>query len=122
MKMITSAVPSEDHPDQMWLIYFKYKGATANIAWLQDDRTVAHLYDMMSSNRGKGEASELLQKIHIFCLEHGITLVIHAEVYEVGPDGIPDNEQLRMWYEKNGAIFVEYDREGLPTLLMGARN
>jgi hypothetical protein len=120
--MITSVVPSEDNPDQVWLIYFKHKGATANIAWFQDDRTVAYLYDMMSLNRRKGEASELLQEIHTFCLEHGISLLIHAEVYEVGPDGIPDNEQLRMWYEKNGAIFMEYDAEGLPTLAMGALN
>jgi hypothetical protein len=120
--MITSVVPSEDYPDQMWLIYFRHKGATANIALSQDDRTVAHLYDMMSLNRRKGEASELLQEIHIFCLEHGISLVIRAEVYGVGLDGIPDNEQLRMWYEKNGAIFVEYDDiEGTPMLLMGAQ-
>jgi hypothetical protein len=118
--MITKIVPDSNEPDQIWLVYFEHKGASANIAWLQDKRDAAYLYDMKSINKRKGEASELLQEINEFCLNEKIFLIIRAEVFEAGKDGIQTNEELKDWYEKNGAFFVNYDEEGLPLLIFGA--
>lgn len=118
--MIVKIVPSEDFPDDIWLVYFAHKGASANIAIMQDTRDYAHLYNLISVNRRKGEGSALLREIDEYCLSNGITLCIRAEVYDNEDDGIQTNEELREWYEKNGAYFVEYDPvESHPMLLLG---
>lgn len=118
--MITKTVLHTDPPYDMWLVYFEHKGASANIAVLQDDPNLAHLYDLFSTNRNNGEASELLREIDEYCRDRKIFLEIRAEVYDAGEDGIQTNEELASWYEKNGAIFVEMDEiEGHPLLCMG---
>jgi len=117
--VITKTVPHEEHPSDIWLVFFQHKGASANIAWLEDKRDTAYLYDLFSTNRRTGEASELLREIDQFCLDHDITLIVEAVVFDNGPDGIQTNEELKTWYEKNGAIFLGYDDEEHPILLLG---
>lgn len=119
--VITKTVPHAEFPKEMWLVYFEHKGASANIAVPQDQLDWAYLYDLISTNRRNGEASELLREIDEYCLNHKMSLLIRAEVFDAGSDGIQTNDELRAWYEKNGAIFVEIDKvEGHPMLLMGA--
>ena len=105
--------------NDIWLVYFKHKGASANIAWLKDHRDVAFLHDMFSTNRCKGEGSELLREIDEYCQANKITLFIEAVVFDGDHDGIQTNDELKTWYEKNGAVFATYTEEGHPMLLLG---
>jgi hypothetical protein len=118
--VITKEIPHSEYPDEMWLIYFEHKGASANIAIPKDRRDWAYLYDMLSTNRRKGEASELLREIDEYCQTHKMALIIRADVFDTGDDGIQSNEELAAWYEKNGAMYIEMDEEeGTPTLMLG---
>ena len=118
--MITKIVPHSEFPHEAWLVYFEHKGASANIAITKDNRDFAYLYDLISTNRRNGEGSELLREIDEYCLTNKIALIVRAEVFDAGNDGIQTNEELKAWYEKNGAMFVEIDEiEGHPMLLLG---
>jgi len=88
--MIVKTVPHEENPEKTWLVYFKHKGASANIAIPLDDRSHAHLYDMRSTNRRKGEGTELLREIDEYCHKHELTLLIRAKIFDVdvGDDAI----------------------------------
>jgi hypothetical protein len=118
--MIVKTEPHEECPDQTWCVYFENGGASANIAILQDVPELAYLYNVFSTNRRSGEASELIREIDEYCIKNKLSLIVEAVVFDEGrSDGIPDNEKLKSWYEKNGAQFIEYNDEGHPMLLLG---
>ena len=117
--MIVRAFPHPDYPNQTWRIDFKNKGASANICILGDETDTAFLYDVFSTHRHKGDASALIREIDRFCVEHEIMLIVEADVYDAGWDGIRSNEVLRSWYEKNGAHFIGNNDNGVPILLLG---
>ena len=118
--MIVSITPhSAEFDNRPWVVEFKNQGATANIAILGDEPDTAYLYCMYSVNRRKGEASALLKEIEGYCQDSKITLIIEAEAYDTGEDGIPDNDTLKVWYEKNGAHFIGNTDGGIPLLLLG---
>ena len=117
--MIVKTIPHSEYPYEIWLVFFSYQGASANIAILQDHRDTAYLYDVVSTNRRNGEASALIREIDEYCLANQIMLIVEADVYESGRDGIQNNDELKSWYEKNGAYFVEYSEHGKPMLLLG---
>jgi hypothetical protein len=120
--MIVNTIPhGEEYPDRTWLVCFEHLGASANIAILGDEPTLAYLYMVQSTNPRNGEASALIREIDEYCLSHGISLIVDADPYDAGNDAhIKTHEQLKTWYEKNGAYFVEYDSRGHPQLLLGA--
>lgn len=113
---------SDEYDNRPWCVYFENQGASANICILGDEPDTAYLFCMYSKNRRKGEASALMREIDEYCVANQITLIIHANVYETGQDGIQTNDVLKTWYEKNGAHYIGMsdDEEGsVPVLLLG---
>jgi hypothetical protein len=108
--MIVEQTPDPENPDRLWLVWFKHKGATAQIAIFTEPNAkkirVANLSNLESTNRKQGEATELLKEIQDYCMQNKICLVIEAEAYEIGPDCLTQLE-LKHFYQKNGAFWVE---------------
>jgi len=120
--MITQTIQhSDEYDNRPWRIDFRNKNASANICILGDEPDTAYLYDVFSTNRRKGEASALIREIDAYCLTHHITLIVYANVYETGQTGIQTNDELKKWYEKNGAHYIGMSDENddTPMLLLG---
>lgn len=121
--MITQTIlHDEAYQNRPWRIEFEHQGASANICILGDEPDTAYLYSVFSTNRRKGEASALLREIEEYCVANLITLIIYAEPYDVGQDGIPTIDVLKSWYEKNGAHYIgmsDNEEGSVPVLLLG---
>lgn len=123
--MIVNQTPDPKEPDELWIVWFRHKDATAQIAILTDKKKYAYLQNLESKNRKQGEASELLQEINAYCLEKRLTLLVEAEAYDIGPNCLTQLK-LKHFYQKNGAFWVErrkgeYGGRFMDLLMMGHR-
>ena len=106
--MIVDQTPDPEHPEFIWIVWFKHKGATAQIAIItrKGNIRLAYLSNLESTNRKQGEASELLKEIKEYCIQNKISVIIEAEAYDIGPNCLTQLE-LKHFYQKNGAFWVE---------------
>lgn len=91
------------------LIRFKYEGASAKLTvWGAHDATLSSIFSL---SRGKGHATQLLEKIMDYADKNDLTVVILVQAYHYADRMSPNNAGLRHWYRKFG--FVDCGDDGV---------
>lgn len=90
------------------LVRFTHKGASARLTvWGRYDATLSNVF---SKNRGKGEATQLLEKIMNYADRHELSLIVLVQAFHYADKMSPDNAGLAAWYHKFGFEYCADDQ------------
>lgn len=89
---------------------FVLKHKSASLTLILWDETRATLIGLHSTEKRKGHASQLLQKLNNFCDAKGLTVLLEVDAFE---EGGMSNPQLKMFYEKFDFVLVDEEDESI---------
>ena len=89
------------------LVRFSHKSASARlVVWGPYDATLSNV---ISTDRGKGHATRLLEKVMDYADRHELSVVLLVQAFQYADKMSPDNAGLARWYRKFGFEDCEDD-------------
>ena len=84
------------------LLHFSHKSARARLTiWGAYDATLSNVF---STDRGRGHATRLLEKVMNYADRNELTVVLLVQAYHYADGRSPDNAGLANWYKKFGFV------------------